>query len=390
MIIDHHDDLGSYLRRVAPGIANSTFVKEASWGERPEMLDRDFALILVDQDGKEHRKLAMNDAGNTLSSIIYFLTKENQLPDSAIKLAAINLLDAAIHQGLYDTYGDTGLMIEKVGSAFDILAHLADTEETRGIMDERRLHVKEAMAGNMSYNPTMPTIATAKPGMPAAAPNTIMQPNTTMGMNPPNTIMKTASVANSYDLIKEAQAVWTELDPVDKRAFALIIKEAAYEEGASVPTNIMQYTGNELNPLFERIMQQRQSYTANPELQDDYDRLAKVAHVMSLEDATEALYLLDEQAGLLDRYGTKLPDPVLAVYGTQTKVASWSWNHGGVYCTEQNLQRLVHDPIRRSQFEDLFDTDLCDKFRKDPIKTFESRPLEQKLIIARMANSTEM
>ena len=134
-------------------------------------------------------------------------------------------------------------------------------------------------------------------------------------------------------------------------------------------------------------MRQRQQYTAREDLQSDYDRLSKVAHVMSLEDTTEALYLLDEQAGLLDRYGSVLPDPVLSVYGT-TKEAMWSWSHGGEYCTARDLEILMADPMRRNQFESLFGTEACKEFKKDPIRVFESKPLEQQRIISRMANST--
>ena len=89
MIIDHQDDLGTFLRQSAPSLANSEVVKEASWKEKPEMLDREFAVILVEDDGTEHRKLAMHDAGNTLASITYFLTRDHNLPDSAVKLASI-------------------------------------------------------------------------------------------------------------------------------------------------------------------------------------------------------------------------------------------------------------------------------------------------------------
>lgn len=391
MIIDHQDDLGAFFRQSAPELANSTLVKEASWQEKPEMLDRQFAVILVEPNGTEHRKLAMHDAGNTLASVTYLLTRDHELSDSAVKLAAYNLLNSAMHYGLYEEFGDNLLRHEKLGSAFDVLAVLADSLNGDDIIDERRVGVKIATSGAASYvaggqralgaNPTVQV--SGQPQMAGQASGQMMGAGAKAVA--PNTVAKYAS----YDLIKEAQFMWPDLDPVDRRAFSLIIKEAALLEGADVPDSIYQYSGNELNPSFESIMKRRQSYTANEELQEDYERLGKVAHVMGLPDATEALYLLDEQAGLLDRYNTSLPDPVLSVYGT-SKEASWSWNHGGEYCTEGQLQLLCTDPVKRSQFESLFGEELCSVFKKDPVKFFESRPVEQQVIISRMASSTSM
>ena len=387
MIVDHHDDLGTFLRQTSPEIANSPFVKEASWQEKPSMMDRDFALILVEPNGTEHRKLAMSDAGNTLASLVYLLTSEHNLPDSAVKLASYNLLNSAMHYGLYDAYGDSLLYSEKLGSAFDVLAMLADELPSTGTIDERRVSIKEAMGPGMSYSQDGSTIATTKPQMAPTGKATTVQ--TTSPIPPQqagNTIMKIAS----YDLIKEAEFMWPELDPVDRRAFALIIKEAALEEGAKVPTKIAQYAGEELNPNFDLIMRRRLDYVRDPELASDYDRFSKVAYAMPLDIATETLYLLDEQAGLLDRYSANLPDPVLSIYGCNTKEAMWSWNHGGDYCTADELDLLVRDPVKRAKLEFVFVEDLVERFSKNPVATFESMPLEQQIILARMANSTSM
>lgn len=395
MIVDHHDDLGTYLRQSAPDLAESPFVKEAAWAEKPSMMDRDFAVILVEDSGKEHKKLAMNDAGNTLASIAYFLTSDHELPDGAVKLAAANLLNSAMHYGLYDYYGDSLLFNEKLGSAFDVLATLADSLHGDGIIDERRVHVKSAMGNAASYAAStmggMGKSLGAAPTVMNTAANTGMQAMKgtmpkPMGMAMPKVA---SAIHSSHDLIKEAQWNWPEMDPVDRREFALIIKEAAAQEGAHVPDSIAQYAGNDLNPQFELIMKRRQDYTANPDLQNDYDRLSKVAHVMDLADTTEALYLLDEQAGLLDRYGANVPDPVLSVYGCSTKEAMWSWNHGGDYCTARELELLCTDPVKRKKLEDMFTESICCAFMENPVKCFESMPVEQQVLVARLAHTSD-
>ena len=393
MITDHQDDLGAFLRQTRPDIADSHFIKEATWQEKPEMMDREFAVILVEPNGREHRKLAMSDAGNTLASLTYLLTSEHELPESAVKLASYNLLNAAMHYGLYDEYGDNLLRHEKLGSAFDVLAYLADTLPNQGIIDERRVSVKEAMQGMAGYDPNAKTVAQtgAMPNKPGSMLGKAPKMGGTMPMGTPGkTAYASAEPTTAYDLIKEAQFMWPELDPVDKRRFALIIKEAAIEEAASVPPKIAQYSGEELNPQFETIMHRRLDYVSNEELRNDYQRFSKVAYAMDLADATETLYLLDEQAGLLNRYGTNLPDPVLSVYGCSTKEAMWSWNHGGDYCTIRDLELLCSDPIKRNRMESMFSSDIIDAMCKDPIKTFESRPIEQQIILSRMSNHTGM
>ena len=141
--------------------------------------------------------------------------------------------------------------------------------------------------------------------------------------------------------------------------------------------------------MFEQIVLSRKSYTSNPELQEDYDRLSKVAYVMDLADATEALYLMDEQAGLINRYNKNLPDPVLSVYGLE-KEASWSWNHGGDHCSHAQLLALTKTPLKRHQLQSLFSQDIIDKLEKTPVSTFEKMPLEQQIIISRVASSSDL
>lgn len=399
MIFDHHDDLGTFLRQKAPSLAETSLVKEASWVEKPDLLDRQFALILIDESGNEHRKLAMHDAGNTLSSIYYFLQTEHSLPDGAIKLAAANLLNSAMHQGLYEAVGDSFLYHEKLGSAFDVLAYLADLETTAGIVDERRFSIKEANSVIGYASSSAPTVnvtgtsggpmsgmagATSKP----MSTPTVSKPVGSLTANNKPSPMATVAKHASYDIIKQAEWYWTELSPVERRQIAIDLAPIAEAEGTRVPEKIAQYGGNELNPVFDFIMKRRQDYTADETLQEDYDRLSKVAHIMPLDDITEALYLLDEQANLLHRYGNSLPDPVLSVYGTKQASLEYSWNHGGDSVNELQLVNFAASPSAHNRMEGLFHKEISDKFKKEPLSTFKSMPLEQQIIVARMAGQS--
>ena len=98
-VVDQHDDLCGLFRSSGPK-DGLEFLKTASWKERDDLYDRDFALIIVDNQGKEHRKFACHDVGNTFLSQWYLLNAEHDLPAGAVKVAAANLLNAADDLGL--------------------------------------------------------------------------------------------------------------------------------------------------------------------------------------------------------------------------------------------------------------------------------------------------
>ena len=177
---------------------------------------------------------------------------------------------------------------------------------------------------------------------------------------------------------------WHEMDPYDRHELAVTLCKTAAADGASVPAQIFQYGGETLNPHFEQLMRVRTDYVRDPNVAADYSRLGKIAGVMDTEDVVEALFLLDEASGLLHRYGTKLSDPLLCVYG-QEKQASWAWSHGSDYINEDLLTNFASSPVSSVKLEDLFDEDFAVKFRKAPVASFQKMPLEQQRIVSRMA-----
>jgi hypothetical protein len=188
----------------------------------------------------------------------------------------------------------------------------------------------------------------------------------------------------SFDIIKEAQQKWADFTPYERRDLALNLVKIGSDESAQIPWEIEQYSGEVLNPRFQNIMWMRQGFTSDEKLASDYDRLGKVASVLNLEETIEALYMLDEQAGLLGRYGQWLPDPVLAVCAVE-KNAEYSWINGGKYVNERQLILFSQNPDLHKRMKALFYSDMVDTFRKDPIGTFKKLPEEQKRIIVNLA-----
>lgn len=354
-VIDQHDDLCASFRQSGLAESAAGLLKTAQWRERDDLLDRDFAVILVDSEGKEHRKFACHDPGNVMMSQWYLMNVDHSLPPEAVKVAAANLLDAADDYGL---------------ESHPALPLLAKQElDTPG--DGRRLYIKTASSTQYSS----PDVY---------EPSQVMRPMG-RGMAEP-THRGQVKEGSAFDAISETVRTWDDLDPYDKHAAAVDVVKLASAVGASVPAHIFQYSGTSLNPRFEKIASRRAQYTANEDYQKDYLRLSKMAAAMNPDDVVEALFLMDERAGLLNKYGSALPNPVLAVFATE-KQAEYSWNHGGDYVTETQLRRYSGS-VASNVMEDVFTEDVRDQFRKDPVASFKSMPLEQQVLVARLASQS--
>lgn len=395
MTIDFYDDLGeAYL--LATGGEETEHLKTAEWREPFDLLDRDFALILVDGEAKEHRKFACFDAGNVAMSMWYLTQAVDRLPPAAVKIAAINLAVAA---------GDLGLDIPEEIFAMNVSV---DPEWANDILDEKRVKIAMPMPGQVGTpmaNKGM-TKQPMSPGMMGGAAGVSMTGAASPTRTPPMTgaktpmagggrtamggqampMGKTAEATSPFDVLRYATENWDDMDPYDRHDTAVFLTKSA-SAGVLVPDHIYKYGGVALNPIFSSLMEARKRYSVQEQDQDNYDRLGKMASAMDLEDVVEALYLMDEQASLTPRYGTNIPDPLLCVYG-QVKEAEWSWNHGGDMVNEAQLKRYAAATGCQTSLGELFTDDICAKFKKDPLGTFKSMPLEQQIITSRLATQS--
>jgi len=482
-VIDFHDDLGASF--CATDLRPPEFLKTASFRETYELHDGDFALIIVDEDGKEHRKFACNDAGNTWLSLWYFENVESGLPEYAKVAAAENLATyAGIHEidmedmfprtaalcselGIspfrHRTWHGDGNHSEKVGAALPQTASSQFWERVNrtGVDPSwlqpptpaslRRSQTPKVanlsavgnLAGKVLANPWGRRAAGAATGAAlggvGSATAAYMTGGdtgkafrrgavvggigglgvghaSTMGMQVPPKVasspyrlderrvlvksascapiptVKEASAPSILEKVAEADRRWEDLNPWERRVVALTL--AAEEPGfGEFPAKVASYMGEEIHPNILDNMRWRATRVArSDEDAENYLRVGAMAKVgsLDLEDAVEAVFLLDEKNGVVvqNGYGPSLPDPYLAVYAGLKKEAMWAWTRGDAYINEHQLRSYVGTAAAKIQMGELFTDDLIDKFRKDPIKTFESLPSEQKKVIARMTSST--
>jgi hypothetical protein len=192
------------------------------------------------------------------------------------------------------------------------------------------------------------------------------------------------AAVNAHDATRALQEKWAFLDPYDKHACAVSLVKVAEAQGVDVPADIYEYAGEKLSSEFRRHLKDRLDYTADDALREGYERLSKVASALVLEDVVTLLYTLDDAAGLLNKYSSRLPDPLLCVFGQEKKASEWSWSHGGEHVTASQLYQLARVP-RRTALEKLLDTSLVSAFYSNPVKAFKSMSLDHKIIFSHMA-----
>lgn len=352
-VIDFQDDLGAAFIASDSLAADLALFKEAAVPEAYELADRDFALHIVDDALRVHRKFACQDAGNTWMSLWYLENVPSGLPEAAVKVAAAVLYQAAQDFGLTDDllsslFPKTATQAAKMGQKIE-QGKLASAPAH---MLDRRVRVRDV--------DLVPLQATAH--------------------------RKEAD----FDKVAQAVGEWDVLDPYGRRVRALELSKVA--SVVDIPDQIQAYMGDGFGPNLQTALSARAERVAKTaELADGYRRVAAMAKLGSIEPETavEAIHVLDQESGVQIPvgYGPRLPDPYVCVYGLH-KQAMWSWTQGAEYVNEHDLRLFAASAASADTLGQLFEDSLVEKFRRDPVKTFDGMPREQQHIVARAATQS--
>ena len=327
-------------------------LKTAHWVEKPQIDDKDFAVILVDNEGNEHRKFAMHDLGNTAVSVVYFLSQEHDMGEAATKLAAANLLTSLYYQGTSAGMGVVGS--PEFTKLAEIRGDIEELSHHRDIIDERKAYYK---------------------------PTPVVEPEPEPEVNP-------------YDLIKTASANWASVNPYDRRHTAMQLQMVAEHYATDLPQKIAAYTGDAISPMLPQYLEHRIRNTKEAGAVDRYTKMLKMAHAGRFtsyppEEVVEAIFLIDEMAGHLNKYGSSFPDPVLMVFDKGIKKeAEWSWSRGGDYVNERQLVQFAGSFSAYKKLDGIFGEEFRKAFAREPVKMFNRMPAPQQSILARMATDS--
>jgi len=121
------------------------------------------------------------------------------------------------------------------------------------------------------------------------------------------------------------------------------------------------------------------------------DKLAECYVTVNPAVFAEALGEFDKLAGIDGYYDSDIPDPFYSVFGL-TKTATMEEDNesfivGNEYVNNEQLKLLGRTDM--TGVKEYFGEEFVAEYRKDPPGIFNSLPVEQKKIIARMANDLE-
>jgi hypothetical protein len=178
------------------------------------------------------------------------------------------------------------------------------------------------------------------------------------------------------------------LPPDDRKQYCEKLAARASELGVRVPDDIRKYSSTGYAPDGEMrvAVQTRMQFWSDgdPEKSLLEGLLEKRASVPP-EVFCEALRVFDEATGLDSEWDRSVADPVYSTFGF-IKEAMWTFRDQGLTLDEGRLFRIV---MERSKIAERFGDEIADAMQKEPIKIFNSLPLNVKRIITRLANDKQ-
>jgi hypothetical protein len=434
VVVDPYDDGFASLRGMFDGQEMPEFIKEATIMETGDLRllpDHAFAVVVVGQ-GKPMRKFACADKAHTAVNVMYLLENADHLPHSAKIKAASNLTRACWHFGLEPPSplvkmaqggkplikGDGAEMIVPGGSE-DAL-----TEKQKRFREGREVHREEQaqsrakrqasraglgpMGGVEKRSETSGTslMPNTRPGKRVKVASLLESPyvevdyyedkvKTASRVDPTTSVLDGQLSLLPFDNVVKARDYFEEegmsMHPRDRHEFCVKLAARADQIGVPVSDTVRKYGSTTFAPrgaikvAFECRSQLWSSL--DDQIGDSVAmQLLEKRASMGPDVFVEALAELDAQTEVDQYWDNEIPDPWLSVFGFE-KVAAWTWQQSGEYLTEGALKRFAAEcgDVVRGRFGEEMAKSMAEK----PTVIFDSLPLEQKRVIARMAQQQE-
>ena len=392
--VDLYDDGGQTLREKF-GYDVPDFIKEAALlteEELSDLPDHAFAVVLVD-GAKKLRKYACVDKAHTAVHAIYLMERPRDLPYEARSIAAHNIKVACKRFGLH--------MPSKLAKMAKMAARTKKLIDTDGVVPR----ASKTKMSDLTGTDIMPLTSGGTRKLKKIASESISPYVDIHSDTQPVVVTRDKSTyaledesgpqfpLDSYTQVKEAAEFFNQqarrFHP--RRRHEACVKIAARADVLGVPVNadVRKYGSTSYGPDgqikvgFEsrRQMFQQKGDEDSPGL---LNKLLEKRASINPEEFAEALSELDIALGVSRYWDKAIPDPWLTTFGTE-KRAEWSWQHGNEKLKADQLQALIKAGPGRSALERSFGSELVESMSKDPIQIFESLPLDQKIVIARMA-----
>ena len=387
--VDFYDDGGQILRDKF-GDSIPDFIKTAgvlTEEERGRLPDHAFAVVLVDGPRKM-RKFACVDKAHSAISAIYLMENAKALPYEARGIAAHNIKVACNRYGIR--------VPDRLNKLAARTKKLIDTDGPVPLMSK-------AKAAEISGTNIAPlTASNGKRLKKIASPLVSPYVDVTRDTQPVRFSKEKVAYAlededgpqfplGSYAQVKEAAEFFAQqgrrFHPRRRHEACVKIAARADAVGVALAPEVRRYGSTTYAPdgqIKMGFQTRRQMFRDGEDDSGLLDRLLEKKASVRPEEFAEALAEMDIALGLSRYWDKSVLDPWATTFGPE-KVAEWSWTHGNEQLKADQLQALVKGGPGRSALERSFGAELVEALAKNPTAIFDSLPLDQKIVIARMA-----
>ena len=343
--LDFYDDKGQTLKEVFQNQEDlPDIVKTASISA--DKSNNDYALIL-EQDSKLMRKFDTSDAGNTWLSSLYYTINRDKLPVEAQKTAASLIKEACEFYNIPVTETIENDSIENVNTNVVNVSGKSPPVLT-----------KTATANIYALGDKYP-------------------------------ISNASELSKAISFFNEN---YRRMEPVHRREFAVKVASVADVMGVPSSEQILNYSGDSYSDTLDAHLSVRYQYLNELGADDSYKHeIVKLAsHQTELDPVQFALILekIDTESNLNVYWDKHISDPFYATFNIEknamgTSEPQASFSVGDTHVTERELKLLASDPTK---LRGMFGEKMSNEFAKEPVAIFQSMPLPQKKIIAKMAS----
>lgn len=198
---------------------------------------------------------------------------------------------------------------------------------------------------------------------------------------------------DSYEQVKKAAAYFGDycdhMEPVDRHEFCVNLVKRASELSIPLEDRARKYGSETYAPQTEikTAFTMRRSLLQDPAEMALLDKVAQVLPTLHPSDFVAVLEEFDKTAGLHHHYDSHVYDPYYSTFGftktAEEDSATWSDVVGNYHVTGRELENCALSQFARLQKQ--FGEDFAMEFKKDPIGIYKSMPVEQKILIIRIA-----
>lgn len=440
LVLDVYDDVGGeQLKSFFSSPQNiPDFVKQAHAiaPESHDLLPDDaFALVLVD-GGNKLRKYACIDEGNTTLSVLYFLKNAHKLPDVARVRAAENLKIASAWYGL-----DVPVELEKEAlTANHVFTAVTAPSIIGGTRDTIKSNLAKVRAGeseggaqggmerlgSAGYDELEAAFKTADVIGTSTMPVSV---DTTKPVTegPEKTIKKTSHMRplvdvtnesprqewkkkeatrfalptlrtypiDSYDQVKTAAAYFEQyaeqFEPVLRHEYCVNLVKRASELSIPLSDRVRKYGSEKYASAAEidaALGIRRALLSESPGDVATLDKLSSALPSMNPLDFAAVLEQFDQSTGIHNYYDQHVHDPYYTTFGFAKSASEkanddWSDVVGNYYVTAHDLKTC--GLTQHARLSKQFGEDFAVEFKDDPVGIYNSLPVEQKILIIRLA-----